>query len=171
MATPKYGFGYGKSAGMFGDIQRQLSGMGLGETFGWGNTRPDRMSGGNIASALGRKFGITEKMPGAMFDPVTKQQTQALKWETYQPQLQQQQQSLMQGLLKGYESGAARKASGGFSGSAAQQQYQTGIKDVYGKGMTGAIANVAKQRAQAYGGIQDTISGWTQQAQRFKTGG
>ena len=171
MATPKYGFGYTESAGMFGDIQRQLSEMGLGEEFGWGNTRFDKMSGSSLSEALARKFGITEKMPGSMFDPISRQQTEALKWETYQPQLQQQQQTLMQSLLRGYGSGAARKASGGFSGSAAKQQYQTGIKDVYGKGMTGAIANVAKQRAQAYGGIQDTISGWTQQAQRFKTGG
>ena len=55
--------------------------------------------------------------------------------------------------------------------SAAQKSYQTGVKDVYGKGMTGALGNVAKQRGQAYSSIQDTISGWTQQAQRFKTGG
>jgi hypothetical protein len=171
MATPKYGFGYTESAGRFADIQRQLSEMGLGEEFGWGNTRFDKMSGSSLSEALARKFGITEKMPGSMFDPISRQQTEALKWETYQPQLQQQQQTIMQSLLGGYGSKEARQAGGGFADSTARQQYQTGIKDVYGRGMTGAITDVTKQRTQAYGSIQDTIAGWTQQAQRFKTGG
>ena len=163
----------GKAAGMFGDIGRQLTGLGLGQSAGLGldPTRINRLSGGSIAGALASKFGITEKMPAGMFDPISRAQTKGLQWETYRPQLEQQQQSLAQGLISGYGSRAARQAGGGFAGSAAQKSYQTGVKDVFGRGMTGAIGNVAKQRAKAFGGIQETIAGWTQQAQKFKRGG
>ena len=162
-----------RAAELFGDIGRQFQDLGLFRSAGLGYdpTRISRLTGGSISSALGKKFGITEKMPGGMFAPISEAQTKGLKWETYQPQLELQQQSLAQDLIKSYQSKAARQAGGGFAGSAARQSYETGIKDVYGKGMTGAIGDVAKKRAQAYGGIQQTIADWTKQAQRFKTGG
>ena len=161
-----------KSAGMFGDISRQLTGLGIGKSpLASDITNLAGISGGNVSRVLGKMLGIGERMPSSMFAPITEGQTRGMKWETYQPMLEQKQQSLTQGLLQGYESKAARQASGGMAASGQQRRYETSVKDVFGKGMTSSLGDVQRKRGEAYGSVQDMIANWMQQAQKFKTGG
>ena len=161
-----------KGAGMFGDLARQLTGLGIGKsTLASDITNLAGISGGNVSRVLGKMLGIGERMPSSMFAPITEGQTRGMKWETYQPMLEQKQQSLTQGLLQGYESKAARQASGGMAASGQQRRYETSVKDVFGKGMTSSLGDVQRKRGEAYGSVQDMIANWMQQAQKFKTGG
>ena len=60
------------------------------------------------------------------------------------------------------------QAAGGFAGSGQQQQFASGIKDVYGKGMTDVLTQTGQQRAQSLSQIQDLINSWQSQALQIR---
>ena len=77
----------------------------------------------------------------------------------------------LQGLSKMLQGARGQKgvqASGGFAGSGQQQQFTSGIKDVYGKGMTDVLAQTGQQRAQSLKSVQDMINQWQSQALQVK---
>ena len=164
MAIRGYGHASGAS-GMFGDLFRQLRGLGM---------KVSRLgqspSAGHISGTLRNLYGIGARMPSEMFTRISIPMMKGMQWSTYQPQIQQQQQSMLKGLLESYGGQSASQASGGFAGSAQEQAYGCGVRDVYGKGMTGTIADVAKQRGAAFSNVQDLVGNWQQQAQQFKAG-
>ena len=92
-------------------------------------------------------------------------------YQTYSPQLQAKGQSLLSGLRSGLGGQKAKQVAGGFAGSGGQSQFQSGIKDVYGREMTGAITDVSQQRMQGLGNISDIINQWKQTGQRIAYGG
>jgi len=173
--TP-YGNQYG--AGMFGDLYKQYADLGMGPASQglYTNYNPDTMGGvgwrpsaGNAAAAMQRIYG-TNQLTRDMFQGISKEQMKGLKWDTYKPQIEEQQQNLLSSLLNTYNKGGQRKSSGGFAGSSNLDAYSKGVKDVYGKGMTESLGKVGEARAGAYKGIQDTMQGWHQTAQAFVAG-
>ena len=174
-ATP-YQNEYG--AGMFGDLYKQYAGMGIAPiSQGLYTTyNPDTLSGvgynpsaGGITGAMRRIYGTTQ-LQSSMFNPISNQMLKGMKWQTYKPEIEEKQQSLLGTLLNTYQKSGQRKASGGFSGSSNLDAYTRGIKDVYGKGMTQTLSDVGESRAGAYKNIQDAIQGWHQTAQQFVSG-
>tara|TARA_R110002020_G_scaffold205447_2_gene410043 strand:+ start:89 stop:619 length:531 start_codon:yes stop_codon:yes gene_type:complete len=175
MATP---YDSAAGAGMFGDLYKQFAGMGMSPTGPQAYTNYNPMTGagmgylpskGTVLGAMRKLYG-TNELTSQMFNPISKMQMKGLKWDTYKPQLQQQQQNLLGSLLNTYNKGGQRKSSGGFAGSSNLDAYSKGVKDVYGKGMTESLGKVGDARASAYKGIQDTMQGWHQQAQAFVAG-
>ena len=55
---------------------------------------------------------------------------------------------------------AARKAYGGFAGTGAKDVYGEKVQSDYLTGMTSALGDIGKQRAQASGNIVDLINAW-----------
>ena len=165
MAIRGYGHASGAS-GMFGDLFRQLRGLGM---------KVSRLgqspSAGHISGTLRNLYGIGARMPSEMFTRISNPMMKGMQWSTYQPQIQQQQQSMLKGLLEAYGGQSARQASGGMAASGQQRRYETSVKDVFGKGMTSSLGDVQRKRGEAYGNVQDLIANWMQQAQKFKTGG
>ena len=164
--------------GMFGDLYKQYAGMGMApkpQDF-YTDYDPHSLSNvgyfpaaGTISGAMKRMYG-TSQLTSGMFNPISRQMMSGMKWSTYQPELEQKQQSLLGTLLNTYQQGGQRKASGGFSGSSALDAYNKGIRDVYGKGMTQSLADVGKKRAGAYKNIQNVIEGWHDTSQAFMAG-
>tara|TARA_R100000458_G_scaffold19724_1_gene17436 strand:+ start:1503 stop:2048 length:546 start_codon:yes stop_codon:yes gene_type:complete len=165
-------------AGYFGDLYKTFAGMGLPTTLqgmytggydpsvAWPMYRP---SLGAVTGAMRRQYG-TKQLGSELFSTISKPQLQGMQWSTYKPQIEQSQQNLLGSLLNTYRKGGQRAASGGMAGSSNLDAYTKGVRDVYGKGMTETLANIGQQRAEAYKGIQDTISNWHQQSQAFVAG-
>ena len=99
---------------------------------------------------------------GATFSPLM---LQSVLQKTYSPQLQAQSQTLLGDLIRKTSGKNIRQAAGGFAGSAQMQDYMSGAKDVYGKGMSGVLSNVQAQKAQGIQNIQNIIDSWHQTAQ------
>ena len=136
----------------------------------WGDL--SGFSGQDIASQIAQTYGIEdEDLSPAMFATINPQMLAGGSYKTYAPQLQAKGQSLLSGLRSGLGGQKARKAAGGFAGSGGFGSYTGGVKDVYGKEMTGAITEVGQQRMQGLGNISDIINQWKQTGQRIAYGG
>tara|TARA_R110001583_G_scaffold87517_9_gene228211 strand:+ start:281 stop:745 length:465 start_codon:yes stop_codon:yes gene_type:complete len=130
------------------------------------------ITGEDIASRIAATYGLEqEDLPAAMFQTISPEMLAGGMYQTYSPQLQAKGQSLLSGLRSGLGGQKAKQAAGGFAGSGGQSQFQSGIKDVYGREMTGAITDVSQQRMQGLGNISDIINQWKQTGQRIAYGG
>ena len=142
----------------------------FGSGINWGDL--SGFTGEDIASQIASTYDIEdEDLPASMFSTISPEMLKAASYKTYAPQLQAKGQSLLSGLYSGLGGKKARQAAGGFAGSSGFGKYQSSVKDVYGKEMTGAIAEAGQQRAQGLGNISDIISQWQETRQRFKFGG
>ena len=136
----------------------------------WGDL--SGFSGQDIASQIAQTYGIEdEDLPASMFATITPQMLAGGAHKTYAPQLQAKGQSLLTGLRSGLGGQKAKQAAGGFAGSSGFGSYTGGVKDVYGREMTGAITEVGQQRMQGLGNISDIINQWKQTGQRIAYGG
>tara|TARA_R110000824_G_scaffold39794_6_gene119956 strand:- start:626 stop:1105 length:480 start_codon:yes stop_codon:yes gene_type:complete len=150
----------------------------LSSIFGQGTSWGDMsgFTGGDISSQIASMYDLYDEETGenmldpSMFSTISPDMLRAASHKTYSPQIQAKGQSLLSGLYSGLGGQKARQAAGGFAGSSGFGKYQSGIKDVYGKEMTGAIAEAGQQRAQGLGNISDMISQWQETGQRFKFG-
>jgi hypothetical protein len=135
----------------------------------WGDL--SRLTGGDIADKIANMYGIEEDLPATMFQSLTPGMLASASYKTYAPQIQAKGQSLLTGLRSGLGGQKARTAAGGFAGSGGFGRYSQGIKDVYGKEMTGAITETSQQRMQGLGNVSDIMNQWQQAGQRIKYGG
>ena len=125
-----------------------------------------------IASTFAQQYNLDqEDLPSTMFQPIKQNLLQATNWGTYSPAVEAEGQTKLQGLYKGLGGTGATQAAGGFAGSGGFGKYQGGIKDVYGREMTGSITEVGQQRMQGLGNISDIINQWKQTGQRIAYGG
>ena len=154
---------------MIDDIMQQLQGMGLNIQGGFGGI--GQLGAGDISQALQGQYGLTSaELPSSMFQPISSELIKGGLAGTYSPQVEATGQTLLSQMLA---SGGGKKgiqASGGFAGSGQQQQFASGIKDVYGKGMTDVLAKTGQQRAQSLQSIQDMINQWQSQASQIRYG-
>ena len=141
-----------------------------GQNIQWGEL--SGFTGGDIASQIARIYGIEQgDLTPSMFSTITPSMLRAGEHRTYAPQLHAKGQSLLSGLRSGLGGQKARQAAGGFAGSSGFGRYTGGVKDVYGREMTGAITEVGQQRMQGLGNISDLISQWKDVGQRIAYGG
>lgn len=125
----------------------------------------------SIASGFAQHYGIDEQdLPPGMFQSISPEMLQAGSYKTYSPQLQAKGQSLLSGLYGGLGGKEATKAAGGFAGGSGFGRQQSGVKDVYGKEMAGAIGDVGQQYSQGLGLVSDLVNQWHEQAQRISIG-
>ena len=142
----------------------------FGEGMNWGDITG--LTGQDIAGRISSAYDIDlEDLPPNMFTTIDPGMLAAGSYKTYAPQLQAKGQNLLSGLYSGLGGQKARQAAGGFAGSSGFGKYQSGVKDVYGREMTGAISEVAQQRSQGLSNISDIINQWKQTGQRIAYGG
>ena len=122
------------------------------------------ISGGDVSGALASQYGISgeaaQHLPPSLFPGITHSQEQQLYGKSYSPLLQAKGTSLTDTLLGAQSGEGARKAYGGFAGTGAKDVYGQQVKSDYLTGMTTALGDVGKQRAQASGQIIDLINAW-----------
>ena len=154
---------------MIDDIMAQLQSMGLNITGGFGGI--SGYGAGDISGALQQQYGLTsEQLPSSMFQPISSEWIKGALPGTYSPQIEATGQTLLGDMLTGMSGQKGKQAFGGFAGSGQQQQYASGIKDVYGKGMTDILTKTGQQRAQSLKSIQDVINQWQSQASEISVG-
>jgi len=142
----------------------------FGEGVNWADM--SGFTGQDIAQQISTAYDIDiEDLPSNMFTTIDPAMLAAGSYKTYAPQLQAKGQNLLSGLYSGLGGQKAKKAAGGFAGSSGFKNYQSSIRDVYGKEMTGAIAETGQQRMQGLSNISDVINQWKQTGQRIAYGG
>lgn len=142
----------------------------FGEGMNWGDITG--LTGQNIAQAISTSYNIDlEDLAPNMFTTIDPNMLASGSYKTYSPQLESKGQNLLSGLYSGLGGQKARQAAGGFAGSSGFGKYQSSVKDVYGREMTGAISEVAQQRSQGLSNISDIINQWKQTGQRIAYGG
>lgn len=107
---------------------------------------------------------VTSAFPPGMFTSISPESISQSSISHYSPLIQASQSTLLSDLLAKSTGKAARKATGGFTGSGGWDRYQKGAKDVYGKGMGTELSKAFGQRGQSLQSIQDLISQWAEHA-------
>ena len=154
---------------MIDDIMEQLQSMGLNVSGGFGALA--NLGGGDISQALQGQYGLTPgELPSSMFQPISTDLIKGGLSSTYSPQIEATGGTLLSEMLKAGGGQKGFQASGGFAGSGQQQQYASGIKDVYGKGMINVLAQTGQQRAKSLEEIQNKINQWQSQASQIRYG-
>tara|TARA_R110000824_G_scaffold81812_1_gene205456 strand:- start:15244 stop:15729 length:486 start_codon:yes stop_codon:yes gene_type:complete len=123
-----------------------------------------------IATAMRNMYGLTaDQLPSSMFSAATisSPMLQSTLQKTYSPQIEAKSQTLLSDLMKASSGKNVRQAAGGFAGSGQMQDYMSGAKDVYGKGMSGVLSNIGAQKSQGIQSINDIIKGWQTTAQQI----
>ena len=150
------------------DILGQLTEMGI-TSEGTAYSDLSDVSPSQISSGLQSYFDLGgEDLPAHMFQGISSDLLQAGLGKTYSPMVEASGSSLLsklQGQMGGKE---AKQAYGGFAGSGGQQQFATGAKDVYGKGMADVLSKTGEQRARGLQGIQDIVNQWRYSAMKIK---
>ena len=151
---------------MIDDIVGQLSQLGI-DTQGFSGL--SQLGPQQIATALQGQFGLSgSQLPSSLFQPISEELIKGSLASTYSPQVQATGQTLVDKMLQSGQGQMGRQAAGGFAGSGQQQQFASGIKDVYGKGMTDVLTKTGQQRTQSLSSIQDLINQWRSQAMQIK---
>jgi len=151
---------------MIDDIVGQLSQLGI-DTQGFSGL--SQLGPQQIATALQGQFGLSgSQLPSSLFQPISADLLRGGMASTYSPQIEATGGSLLQKMLKLGTGQQGMQAAGGFAGSGQQQQFASGIKDVYGKGMTDVLTQTGQQRAKSLSSIQDLINSWQSQALQIK---
>ena len=149
-------------------IEQLLSGLGVSGTSygGLSSLGPE-----SIASGLATKYGIDKSMlPSNLFQGIAPGMMEGTYGKTYSPLIQAKQAPLLQGLTSGIGGLKGRQAMGGFAGSGQAKDYQSGVKDVYGKGMTDVLSEVGSSIGSSEQNIVDLINSWKQTAQGIRYG-
>ena len=138
---------------MIDDIMQQLSNLGINPEGGFSGIAG--ISPQQVAQQLQSQYGLSsEQLPTSLFQPISADLLRGGMASTYSPQIEATGGSLLQKMLK--------------LGTGQQQQFASGIKDVYGKGMTDVLTQTGQQRAKSLSSIQDLINAWQSQALQIK---
>ena len=149
------------------DILSQLQGLGFGGSFSSPLTFGD-ISGiipAEIQQAMQSSFDLSpgDLSPG-MFQPIGQGLLSGALGKTYSPFLQATSQNLVGDLIQKMSGKTGKQAGGGFAGSGQFQRFTSGAKDVYGKGMAGALVGTQEKQTKSLQNIQDIINAWREAA-------
>ena len=154
------------------DILGQLGGMGFGAEGGQGGLSYMSLadiSPEQISSRLQSYYGLSgQDLPAQMFQGISSDILQAGLGKTYSPQVEAHGASLLSKLRETAGGQTGKRAFGGFAGSGQQRDFSRGAKDVYGKGMSGVLAQTQQQQAQGLQSVQDVINQWKETAAGIK---
>lgn len=118
-----------------------------------------------IQAKLSEKFGLgTDDLNSGMFQTIDQGLVEGMMGKQYSGFLESQSQDLLTKLLKSSSGKKANQAAGGFAGSSNLNQMQSGAKDVYGKGMSGALSGVQEKQSTSANSILDAINSWRDKA-------
>ena len=152
---------------MIDTIMEQLQNLGIdtqGGYAGISNISPEQM-----ASAFQSKYGLSaSQLPSSLFQRISPDILKAGLTSTYSPMIETTGQNLLGSMLDSMAGKEGRQAAGGFAGSGQQQQFVSGIRDVYGKGMTDILAQTGQQRTKALSTVKDLIDRMQSQALQIK---
>ena len=152
---------------MIDDIMQQLSNLGINPEGGFSGIAG--ISPEQVSQQLQSQYNLSsEQLPTSLFQPISADLLRGGMASTYSPQIEATGGSLLQKMLKLGTGQQGMQAAGGFAGSGQQQQFASGIKDVYGKGMTDVLTKTGQQRTQSLSSIQDLINSWQSQALQIK---
>ena len=130
------------------------------------------MQSSDITSGLASLYGMDESLLNPdMFQTIPKGSLEGMMGKTYSPFMQASQEPLISSLIAGSSGQKARQAAGGFAGSGGYDKFQSGIKDVYGKGMLSTITGIGEQRAKSKSSIMDLVQSWKDAAASIRFGG
>ena len=152
---------------MIDTIMEQLQNLGIdtqGGYAGISDISPEQM-----ASAFQSKYGLNaSQLPSSLFQSIPQDVLKAGLSSTYSPMVESTGQNLLGNMLESMSGKQSRQAAGGFAGSGQQQQFVSGIKDVYGKGMADILAQTGQQRTKALSTVKDLIDKMQTQALQIK---
>ena len=134
---------------------------------GWGMQDLPDIGSGNIKNIMDSMFGFgadSDILTENMFSPITSQQINATMGKTYSPLMESATSQGTNKLLQSLSSKKANQAAGGFSGSGQFKGFETGARDVYGKGLESVLGNIGSSRGQAMGSLTDLMQGWKRTA-------
>lgn len=118
-----------------------------------------------IQSKLREKFGLeVDDLNPGMFQTIDQGLVEGMMGKQYSGFLESQSQDLLTKLLQSSSGKKVNKAAGGFAGSGNLNQLQSAAKDVYGKGMSGAISGVQEKQSSSANSILDAINSWRDKA-------
>lgn len=113
-----------------------------------------------IASGLRETYGLSEEQfPEHLVRPISEGLIGGVLAKTYSPLVETSGKTKLQE-LKDKIGTTGTSAFGGFSGSGQQHRFMSGIKDEYGRGMTGILQETGKSRTMALKQIMDAINRW-----------
>lgn len=139
----------------------------FGQNFDWNqllNLNPE-----DIAYNFATHYDINPSdLPSGLFSPANPEMLKGTKYSTYAPQIQAEGASLLSGLYQGLGGSKGAAAQGGFAGSGSYNQYQSSVKDVYGKSMVGVLTGTTQDIARAQKSFSDSIMEWHKAAQLVK---
>ena len=145
------------------DILQQLQGLGFGGSYGFGDI--SGFTPEQIQLAMQSSFDLgPQDLNSAMFQGISEDLLSGAMGKTYSPFLQATGQNLLGDLATQMGGKTARQAGGGFAGSGQFQQFESGARDVYGKGMAGALTGVQEKQSRSLQSIQDIINSWRKSA-------
>ena len=148
---------------MIDDIMQQLSNLGINPEGGFSGIAG--ISPEQVSQQLQSQYNLSsEQLPTSLFQPISADLLRGGMASTYSPQIEATGGSLLQKMLKLGTGQQGMQAAGGLQ----QQQFASGIKDVYGKGMTDVLTQTGQQRAKSLSSIQDLINSWQSQALQIK---
>jgi len=144
------------------NIMQQFSNLGF-DNLGYGEI--GSLSPEAIQSNIAQQFGLqTQDLKPGMFQSIDQGLVEGMMGKQYSGFLESQSGDLLSKLLQSESGKKARQAGGGFAGSGQLKDFQSGAKDVYGKGMSGVVSQVQDKQVASSKSILDTISDWRKQA-------
>ena len=145
-------------------IMQELQGFGFNTSnMGYGDL--SSLTPEEIQAQMSKKFGLNigDLNPG-MFQSIDEGLQKGMMGKQYSGFLESQSQDLLSKLLQSSTGKKANQAGGNFAGSGQFNQFQSGARDVYGKGMSGALSGVQEKQAESSNSILDIINSWRDKA-------
>ena len=152
---------------MIDNIMQQLTELGL--NFQGGSSGISDITPEDFSMAFQSKYGLNaSQLPSSLFQSIPQDILKAGLSSTYSPMVESTGQNLLGNMLESMSGKQSRQAAGGFAGSGQQQQFVSGIKDVYGKGMTDILAQTGQQRTKSLQTVKDLIDKMQSQVLEIK---
>ena len=107
------------------------------------------LTGSQIETGVGSAYSdsVQDMLNASMFQTINPELLKSASIGAYSPMFQQKQSSLIPQLMAQLGGQQAKKAYGGFAGSAQQKRFTRGAKDEYGKSMQDVLSDVNYQMA------------------------
>ena len=139
----------------------------FGQNFDWNQLM--NLNPSDIAYNFATHYDINPAdLQAGLFSPANPEMLKGTKYSTYAPQIQAQGKSLLTGLYEGLGGSKGVAAHGGLAGSGGYSQYESSVKDVYGKSMVDVLGSTTRDIAQAQKSFSDSIMEWHKAAQSIK---
>tara|TARA_R110000824_G_scaffold46017_1_gene132627 strand:- start:3150 stop:3620 length:471 start_codon:yes stop_codon:yes gene_type:complete len=148
-------------------IMQELQGLGF-NTGNMGYQDISSITPAEIQMKLAQSYGLeNQDLNPGMFQSINQSLIDSMMSKQYSPFLESQSSALLSNLMSTTSGKDMKRAGGGFAGSGQINRYMSGVKDVYGKGMSTALSGVQEKQSKSSSNILDIINSWRRSAQEI----